>query len=543
MNKLTRKEKQQQQKAANRARHRLRSIQHDVETFLRPTLEQHVQLQNLPIIANERCGSWYTDGLSSCQYSCYFKSTDGHVGTYAFSLKRLNLNVIDIVSQHGSCIIVDASVQKEMPDSFTRTIPIWCTVLNRIAARFRREFDLPIPSEWDDNLYTPEWIVSKEEHETMHALIDTRVQELYDCKAIVDPRWLATTLDKPLRPVWMTPLDDNLRDLSDEYYTVTCLNASRHFVNRTWNEEQAWWYTPGGADDHEAWARRLTPQVFWSNVDTILNGEMTDDEVDRAIDVLVEKERQENEAFEVNTINSSNLFDAIGDTNIAVGTRRAGRPPECWQHFDAILNVTHMQYEDIYNDCAETSERFYLQLPVKEGKRDKSELERWMVVGIVYCLIHARENRRILIHCAQGKDRSVAVAMAVIVLFCDLAFPLRWKDDFWRLNVDKLIADNEEESLLGKGDPRNKSSGLSNALISGLQGREGRDLLLKWVQQEFGHPVDDDSPLATKETLRITLHLLRQDREKAEPSRSTIQKLNRFFMSGIYDASRWQLAS
>jgi tRNA A64-2'-O-ribosylphosphate transferase len=167
MNKLTRKEKQQQQKAANRARHRLRSIQHDVETFLRPTLEQHVQLQNLPIIANERCGSWYTDGLSSCQYSCYFKSTDGHVGTYAFSLKRLNLNVIDIVSQHGACIIVDASVQKEMPDSFTRTIPIWCTVLNRIAVRFRREFDLPIPSEWDDKLYTPQWIVSKEEHETM----------------------------------------------------------------------------------------------------------------------------------------------------------------------------------------------------------------------------------------------------------------------------------------------------------------------------------------------------------------------------------------
>jgi len=78
-----------------------------------------------------------------------------------------------------------------------------------------------------------------------------------------------------------------------------------------------------------------------------------------------------------------------------------------------------------------------------------------------------------------------------------------------------------------------------NAFISGLQGREGRDVLLKWVRQELGHPVDNDCPaLATKETLRITLHLLRQDREKAEPSRSTVQKLNRFFMSSIYDASR-----
>ena len=267
MNKLTRKEKQQQQKAANRARHRLLSIRHDVDTFLKPTLEQHVQLQNLPIIANERCGSWYTRGLSSShQYSCYFKSTDGHVGTYAFSLKRLNLNVIDIVSQHGACIIVDASVQKEMPDSFARTIPIWCAVLNRIAARFRRELNMPIiPSddEWDDTLYTPEWIVSKEEHETMESWINVRVQELYDCKAIVDPKWVATTLDKPLRPVWMTPQDDNLNDLNDNYYIVTCLNASRHSVNRTWNDEQAWWYTPGGADDEEAWARQLTPQLFW----------------------------------------------------------------------------------------------------------------------------------------------------------------------------------------------------------------------------------------------------------------------------------------
>ena len=166
----------------------------------------------------------------------------------------------------------------------------------------------------------------------------------------------------------------------------------------------------------------------------------------------------------------------IGDTKLAIGTRRAGRPPECWQHFDAILNVTDMEYEDIHNDCVESSERFYLQLPVKEGKRDKSELERWMAVGIVFCLMHAREKRRILIHCAQGKDRSVAVAMAVIVLFCDLTFPLRWKEDLWRLNVDNLIetipvADDDEASSLDKEDLQYNSSGLSNTLVSALQGK------------------------------------------------------------------------
>jgi hypothetical protein len=37
-------------------------------------------------------------------------------------------------------------------------------------------------------------------------------------------------------------------------------------------------------------------------------------------------------------------------------------------------------------------------------------------------------------------------------------------------------------------------------------------------------------PFADKNGLRIALHLERQDREKAEPKRSTLQKLNGFFM-------------
>ena len=31
----------------------------------------------------------------------YFKSTDGHTGQWAFSLRRLNLQLIDIVGKHG----------------------------------------------------------------------------------------------------------------------------------------------------------------------------------------------------------------------------------------------------------------------------------------------------------------------------------------------------------------------------------------------------------------------------------------------------------
>jgi tRNA A64-2'-O-ribosylphosphate transferase len=33
--------------------------------------------------------------------SCYFKSTDGHMNEWSFNLRRLNLQVLDIVGMHG----------------------------------------------------------------------------------------------------------------------------------------------------------------------------------------------------------------------------------------------------------------------------------------------------------------------------------------------------------------------------------------------------------------------------------------------------------
>lgn len=49
----------------------------------------------LPLIANERCGSWYIRPDLKTG-SAYFKSTDGHFGQWAFSLRRLNLQVLDV---------------------------------------------------------------------------------------------------------------------------------------------------------------------------------------------------------------------------------------------------------------------------------------------------------------------------------------------------------------------------------------------------------------------------------------------------------------
>lgn len=62
--------------------------------------------EGLPIFANLRCGLWYTPGID---YTCYFKSTDGHYGNWNFSATRLNWHVASAAARHGGCVIVDAT--------------------------------------------------------------------------------------------------------------------------------------------------------------------------------------------------------------------------------------------------------------------------------------------------------------------------------------------------------------------------------------------------------------------------------------------------
>ncbi|KQK11202.1 hypothetical protein BRADI_2g58742v3 [Brachypodium distachyon] len=91
----------------------------------------------LPLVANLRCGLWYTQPRTLAA-TCYFKSTDGHAGNWSFSTARLNLHLALLAGERGGCIIVDSTRKgKRFPDSMSKTIPIWCSVLNRAIQRHR----------------------------------------------------------------------------------------------------------------------------------------------------------------------------------------------------------------------------------------------------------------------------------------------------------------------------------------------------------------------------------------------------------------------
>ena len=54
-----------------------------------------------------------------------------------------------------------------MPDALSKTIPIWCAVLNRLL----------FEDDWDmQNLHTPEWAVGASEHAQIEARLDDFVQ-------------------------------------------------------------------------------------------------------------------------------------------------------------------------------------------------------------------------------------------------------------------------------------------------------------------------------------------------------------------------------
>ena len=74
---------------------RLESIKLDSEF-----VQSIAEIYQLPLVANERCGSWYIP-FSKKVGSAYFKSTDGHVGQWAFSMRRLNLQMLETIGQNG----------------------------------------------------------------------------------------------------------------------------------------------------------------------------------------------------------------------------------------------------------------------------------------------------------------------------------------------------------------------------------------------------------------------------------------------------------
>ena len=655
-----------------RMKHRLLSIAHDA-SFVRFVAEHH-QLR-LPVYANVRCGSWYAGASGLLSGEACFKSTDGHANTWNFSLRRLNLHLLEIASssEHG-VLLVDATKRgRRHPDAFSRTVPIWCTVLNRTVARYRKKTGRTV-EDWDVELHVPPREVSDVEKQIVTKKLDTLVDSFVDSGA-VDLEWLSEKLgDRPLRAFWISTESHLVEGLlpdytcSGRYVPIVCLSASepledtefRTFIfstaERSKEEEEeeddeerdddddeerdekeddnsekrtrksksksksksnqmvevvedvGYFYIPGAGDDHEKWSCGLTPELMRLNMSHLLHAAKKSDE---AVESLIQDivaaaycaaNDGEEEVFHPyhhsgggdvtggggggdkipkrlsGHLRSTN-FQPLGATNVFVGTRRAGRPPDCWSNFDAVVAVILEEYDsmklenvdtksddDDDNDENNTKLPRYLHLPVPEGKRDtKNKMTLYLPRALCFILLHLAAGHRVLIHCNQGVDRSVGVAIAACSLYVERkGHTLLSIHEWCRGATLKSLGAERMRLLLFSTTARRFSSGGGDGDggDGGGGGGGGNDeneseivpmlprlALLEWLdelrsewssrkeeEEEKGKDAKSDEnskkmgeDLPDKRDLRGALVAVAKYRLVASPSRYTMRKLSRFF--------------
>ncbi|KAM3554615.1 hypothetical protein MY1884_006031 [Beauveria asiatica] len=371
-----------------------------------------------PLIANERCGSWYVRPENKGG-SAYFKSTDGHERAWKFSTRRLNLHIVELAEKHDGVIIVDSTRRgKRMPDALSTTIPVWCAVLNRVLLPqhpLSRKLFLP-PS------------LPPTTHAQIAALLPGFVASL-EALALPLPR----RLGKPLRPLWITqdsalPGQQDGEDdeggssvVFEDYRPVICCTASRRVAG---SEMEEGGYIQGAGDDTENWAHGLTPPVFWAHADRLLETAEAD------LPALIEQLVQEDAATHAATGGEARTQLAPGicvcPASAATAAPRGRGSSECYIR---LLPSTSPQESWVKGPRL-------MQVGLGNGKAGSRNLR----LALPHICAFAREYMRgvasspsggggnedkIIVSCDSGKDFSVGTALALSCLLLDDAGSLR----------------------------------------------------------------------------------------------------------------------
>ncbi|KAJ9631727.1 tRNA A64-2'-O-ribosylphosphate transferase [Taxawa tesnikishii (nom. ined.)] len=375
-------------------RNRLQSIEHDA-AFVASVAEAY----GLPLVANERCGSWYIPP-SRKEQSAYFKSTDGHISQWSFSLRRLNLQVLDTIAGHEGCIIIDSTRRgKSMPDALSKTVPIWTTVLNRVL----------FPSHTHcHELRTPGIAVTASEHSQIEARIAGFVTQLQTkTKSLsLDLSVLRDKLRKPLQPLWVT--QDSLLPFSPPTYPdvhpVVLCTASRRVPA---GEASEGGYIQGAADDSESWAHGLTAPVFWTHKDELLR--TSEESLPSLISSLTQL---------ASSVSVPRCALIEPTRQVYLGTLDAAALSATSADFAAVITASPTPDPTLASTLTGTK---HLHLPLSLGKVGSRQLRHELpeLLPFLVPLLTSDPDARVLVACPSGKDHSVGIALAILCLLAN----------------------------------------------------------------------------------------------------------------------------
>ncbi|KAL5729020.1 hypothetical protein ACHQM5_002029 [Ranunculus cassubicifolius] len=402
---------------------------------------------DLPLLANLRCGLWYSPKFES---TCYFKSTDGHNNNWSFNTSRLNLHVAHIAGQKGGCILVDSTRRgKRFPDSMSKTIPIWTCVLNRAIAKYRKRMqgdgvgveNTESDKDWDCSLHLPLW-VSKTEMQSIENLIEDWVTELDASGA--DIASVSSSLQKPLRPLWISPksiiwLNEVPDYISWDFTPIILVTASASvgLAQQRTSSEYSWHYISGAGDDEESWARGLTPNLFWKHCYDLINS--GPDLCNQKVADIVEKDRVYRahrgekapqvtlrprmsheqldpevslRKIDVKSMDENNPVFWLGPANLAVSSSQlaANFPSEV----DCVLNCDSNSVSVSLPDPDA-----YLHLPIVSSKFDRFSLRNNLPCAIKFAKRNLRRGKKLLVCCGNGEDISICICLAILASLFD----------------------------------------------------------------------------------------------------------------------------
>ncbi|KAI5862923.1 initiator tRNA phosphoribosyl transferase [Durotheca rogersii] len=385
---------------------RLRSIREDAD-FVAEAAAAFAR----PLVANERCGSWYVAPAARAA-SAYFKSTDGHAGQWRFSTRRLNLHLLDLIGRCDGCLVVDSTRRgKRMPDALSKTVPVWCCVLNR--ALFPDAGDAAAAHA----LYTPPSAVAPSEHAQIEARLPEHVAAF---RALgLDAAALRRRLRKPLRPLWVTPESPlaPAGEVFDAFHPVVCCTSSRRVPGAEMSERG---YIQGAADDTENWALGLTPPVFWRHQQLLLA--TPDPELPGLVRALVAAHAADASVPSPKQV-SRRLFVAClplagpspPPSTCVVALRPEATDPSSWVKSPRLIEVGVGKPNKIASrnlrvalpSIGDFVRRFLEPAsPTAEGPDAGEDLGAGAGAGAL--------EPRVLVACETGKDLSVGVALALL---------------------------------------------------------------------------------------------------------------------------------
>lgn len=447
-----RAEWQESERIKRKSRHiynKLHSIAHDSH-FISHLVSLY---PSLLVTANLRCGAWYTDPTLTSAVS-YFKSTDGHTHQWSFSLKRSNLHLLPPIVAAGGAMIVDSTRRgKSMPDALSKTIPAWCAVLNEAS---HGKYGCPPRGGEGFTLETPEWMIPPSEHSQIESRIGGWAEALL-ASDLEMPR-----LEKSLRPVFVIPqtdlslLSEKLREGEElEYVPLMLVSASRFVADSaglsTGREDEGFVYVQGAGDDHENWARGLTPDVFWKHKDDLLGceKERLEDLVDRIVaeeaergaggkghwftPLATQKGHGRDEGAHDAQARSSGDTE-IGETGVFIGSRTADHSfsAEEGQKYDLIIHFMSRppppasdlpdNLDSLHLADAEPLAKVY-PIHLSPNRKGLQSIRNAFppAISLAHRTLSApTSKRKILVCCQDGRDLSGSLVVAILAsLFTD----------------------------------------------------------------------------------------------------------------------------